>query len=693
MMKDYEAALIRNVCLLGHSGSGKSTFAEAALFVTKAIDRMGKTSDGANTMDYDQEEIKKGSSIYSGIAPVQWKNGKINFIDTPGYQDYIGEMEAAIAVSDGLLILVSAKDGIQTGTEKAWKIVAKKKIPSVFFINKMDEENASFEKAYGELRSKFHNSIVAFELPIIEKNKTVGTVNILKSKAFYYGENEGKEVPSEMSETVKKHYDQIMEAVASADEELMEKFFAGEEFTEEEVIRGLKLGVLNGEVRPVLCGSTLHHNGIEIVLKTIFEYYPSFSEHKTIKAKNRKGEEIELETSENAPFSALVFKTIIDPFVGRLSFIKVNSGTLTLDASIINVQQDKAEKFNQISVMMGKTQHPVTKLTVGDIGVLTKLQNTQTNDTLATSALPVILPTITFSKPMLAVAIEPKSKNDEDKMSGALQRILEEDMTCKIVKNAETRQTVLYGVGDQHIDVLVNRLKNKYKVEITLVEPKVQYRETIKGKAEVQGKHKKQSGGAGQFGDVWVRFEPCDSEEMVFAEEVFGGAVPRQYFPAVETGLRECMQKGILAGYKMVGVKATLYDGSYHPVDSKEIAFKSAARLAYKAGMPKAHPILLEPIGKCSVYIPDDYTGTVIGDFNKRRGIIMGMDMIEDGVQCVNAEVPLAEMQKYATELRSMTQGRGSFDLSFDRYEPAPQPIADKVIAEAARNKEEDEED
>lgn len=692
-MKDYLASQIRNVCLLGHSGSGKSTFAEAALFVTKAIDRMGKTPDGSSTMDHDQEEIKKGSSIYTSIAPIEWKNGKINFIDTPGYLDYVGEMEAGMAVADGLLLMISAKDGIQTGTEKAWKTAVKNKKPTVFFINKLDEDNASFEKTYSELRSKFHKSIVAFELPINQNGKTVGTVNILKSKAFYYGEPEGKEVPAEMDAVVKEHYEQIMEAVASADDDLMEKFFAGEAFSEEEVIKGLKLGVLNGEVRPVLCGSTLNHNGIEIVLKTIFEYFPSFSEVGSVTAKNRKGEDVVVKTEEDQPFSALVFKTIIDPFVGRLSFIKVFSGTLTLDSVLTNVQQDKTEKFNQISVMMGKTQLPVTKLAVGDIGVLTKLQNTQTNDTLVVGNANVILPKITFPEPMLSVAIEPKSKNDEDKMSGALQRILEEDPTCHIVKNAETRQTLLYGVGDQHIDVIVNRLKHKYKVEIELLEPKVQYRETIKGKAEVQGKHKKQSGGAGQFGDVWVRFEPCDSEEMVFSEAVFGGAVPRQYFPAVESGLRECMQKGILAGYKVVGVKATLYDGSYHPVDSKEIAFKSAARLAYKAGMPKAHPILLEPIGKCSVWIPDEYTGTVIGDFNKRRGIIMGMDLLDDGAQCINAEVPLAEMQKYATELRSMTQGRGSFTLEFDRYEPAPQPIADKVIAEAARHKEAEEED
>lgn len=692
-MKDYAASEIRNVCLLGHSGSGKSTFAEAALYVTKAIDRMGKTSDGSNTMDYDQEEIKKGVSIYTSIAPVEWKSGKINFIDTPGYLDYIGEMDSGIAVADGLLIMVSAKDGIQIGTESAWKLVSKRKTPSVFFINKLDEDNASFSTVYNDLRSKFHNSIVAFELPIIENGKTIGTVNILKNKAFYYGETAGREVPANMSEIVSEHCNQIMEAVATANDDLMEKFFSGEAFTEEEIIQGLKSGVLMGDVRPVLCGSTLNHNGIEIVLKTIFEYFPAFTEKGSITATDRKGEKIEVKTLESEPFSALVFKTIIDPFVGRLSYIKVMSGVLALDTPVINVQQDKAEKFNQISIMMGKNQLAVSKLVVGDIGVLTKLQFTQTNDTLAVSSMPIILPKIVFPTPMLGVAIEPKSKNDEDKMSGGLQRLLEEDLTCHIVKNSETKQTILYGIGDQHIDAMVDRLKNKYKVEVTLAEPKIQYRETIKGKAEVQGKHKKQSGGAGQFGDVWIRFEPWDTEEMVFGEEVFGGAVPRQYFPAVEVSLRECMQKGMLAGYKVVGVKATLYDGSFHPVDSKEIAFKSAARLAYKAGMPKAHPILLEPIGKCSVNIPEEYTGTIIGDFNKRRGIIMGMDLLDEGEQCITAEVPMAEMQKYATELRSMTQGRGNFSLEFDRYEAAPQPIADKVIAEAAHNNTDEDED
>lgn len=690
-MKDYLANDIRNVVLLGHSGAGKSALIEAALYFTKAIDKMPKPGEANATVDYDPEELKKGLSIYTAVAPCEWRNCKINFIDTPGYLDYEGEMCAGLAVGDNALVVVSAKDGIESGTEKAVKYVTKKHLPTIFFINKIDEDNASFEDTYQALRDSFGKSVIPFEVPIMENGKVIGSINILRNKAWYYADlSTPKEVPDNYRDLVDDYYNQIAEAIAMADDELMDKFFSGEKFDENEVAKGLRIGVRSGEIRPVYCGSATSVIGIERLLDLISEYFPNYAEKGTVVAYDSQGEEVILETNETENFTAQVYKTIVDPFVGKISYLKVMSGVLTSDSQVYNLKKDQNEKINQIYIIKGKLQVAVGKLFTGDLGAVVKLQYTGTNDTLSTKNCPVNYPDIEFPKPMLGMAITPKTKADEDKMSFALQRVLEEDKTIRLEKNTETKEQVLYAMGDQALDVVCNKLKNKYKVEIDLAPYKVQYRETIRAKVEAEGKHKKQSGGAGQYGHVWIRFEPCDSEDMVFEEEIFGGAVPRQYFPATEQGLRECMEKGVLAGYKVVGVKATLFDGSYHDVDSKEIAFKAAARLAYKAGMPKAKPILLEPIGKVTVFVPEVYTGTIIGDFNKRRGIIMGMEMTEDNDQKIDAEVPMAEMQKYATELRSMTQGRGSYVIEFDRYEPAPQPVADKVIQNAKL--EEDEE-
>ena len=690
-MKDYLANEIRNVVLLGHSGAGKSTLVEASEYFVGAIDRMGSAKEGNSTVDFDQEEIKRGMSVFTAIAPCEWKNKKINFIDTPGYLDYEGEMLAGLAVADNALIVVSAKDGVETGTEKAIKLVNKNKMPTIFFINKIDEEHASFDKVYNELHDRFGKNVIPFEVPVVANGVVKGSINILRHKTWYYDDKSTPhDVPDDYKDIVEDYYNQIAEAIAMTDDELMEKYFSGEAFSEEELAKGLRIGVRNGDIRPVYCGSALHTTGIERLLDLITEYFPDYAEKGTVKAKDKTGNEVLMETNESEKFSAQIFKTIIDPFVGRISYLKVMSGVLTSDSQIYNSNKEQAEKINQIYIVKGKNQVAVGKLFTGDIGCVVKLQYTQTNDTLSTKEMPILYDPIIFPKAQLGYAISPKTKADEDKMSQAIQRILEEDPSLRFEKNVETGEQVLYALGDQAIDVVKNKLKNKYKVEIDLKEPKVQYRETIKAKVEAEGKHKKQSGGAGQYGHVWIRFEPCDSEEMVFDEEVFGGAVPKQYFPAVEAGLRECMQHGVLAGYKVVGVKATLYDGSYHEVDSKEIAFKAAARLAYKAGMPKARPILLEPIGKVVVLVPEEYTGTIIGDFNKRRGMIMGMEMNDDGEQRIEAEVPMAEMMKYATELRSITQGRGTYTIEFDRYEPAPQPVADKVIKEAEREKEEE---
>ena len=689
-MRDYLASEVRNIVLLGHSQAGKTSVVESMLYFTKVTDRMGKTVDGNSSLDFDAEEIKRGMSVYTAIEPIEWKDCKINFIDTPGYLDFEGEMVSGFAVGDNALIVVDAKEGIQPTTEKAWKLVTQRKMPTIFFINKMDDENAVFQSTYESLHERFGKSVIPFEVPIMEGRKVVGSVNILRNKAWYYNDRTtAKEVPDSMKDEVAMYYDQIAEAIAMTDDELMEKYFSGEPFDEKEMAKGLRIGVRNGEIRPVYCGSAVQQTGVERLMDLITEYFPSYGEKGVVEALDANNEPVLLETNEKEEFSAQVFKTIVDPFVGKISYLKVMTGVLTSDSQVINVREDKPEKINQVYIVKGKYQEAVGKLFTGDIGAIVKLQYTETNDTLATKVKPVHYEEIAYPRPMLGVAIWPKSKNDEDKMSFGLQKILEEDYTLKLIKNTETRESVLYGLGDQHIDVTLNKLKAKYKVEVTTTVPKVQYRETIKKTVEAQGRHKKQTGGAGQFGDVWVRFEPAETEEMIFEEDVFGGAVPRNFFPAVEAGLRECMEKGVLAGYKVVGVKATLYDGSYHPVDSKEIAFKAAARLAYKAAMPKASPVLLEPIGKVEVVIPEEYTGTIIGDFNKRRGIIMGMDLHENE-QKISAEVPMAEMQKYATELRSMTQGRGQLIIEFDRYEQAPGHVADKVIKEAVKEEEED---
>ena len=689
-MRDYLANEVRNVCLLGHRGAGKSSVVEAMLYFTKATERLGKTVDGTSAMDYDAEEVKRGMSVYTSIAPVEWKDCKINFVDTPGYLDFAGEAESGIAVSDNALIVVGARDGVESGTRKAWNVVSERKLPTIFFVNKIDEENADFDTAYNQIRDAFGKSVIPFEVPIVEGGKVVGSVNILKNKAWYYNDSKTpKDVPADMQDVVAAYMEQITEAVAMCDDELMEKFFEGEPFSDAEIAKGVRFGIRNGEIRPVYCGSATNMTGIERLMDLIVEYMPSYAEKGTVEAVDANDEPVLLETSENEAATAFVFKTIVDPFAGRISFIKVMTGVISMDSQLVNVQKDKVEKMNQAYIIKGKHQVAVGKLFTGDIGAVIKLQYTETNDTLAQKGTNVRYPAISFPRGMLGMAVWPKTRNDEDKLSSGLQRIQEEDKSCFIENNRETKETVIYGLGDQHIDVIRNKLKTKYKVEVELTKPKVQYRETIRSKVQAEGKHKKQSGGAGQYGHVKIEFEPCESEEMVFEERVFGGAVPRQYFPAVEAGLRECMDKGVLAGYKVVGVKATLYDGSYHEVDSKEIAFKMAAHLAYKAGMPKAKPVLLEPIVSVEVTVPDEYTGTIIGDLTKRRGTIMGQDMVGDN-QVIQAEVPMAEMMVYATELRSMTQGIGTYTQKFERYDVAPTNVADKVIAQAAKEKDEE---
>jgi len=695
-MKDYTVKKLRNVCLLSHGGAGKTTLAEAMLFNTGVLDRFGKVVDGTTTTDYDPEEIKRKISINTSIAPCEWKDHKINVIDTPGYFDFVGEVKQGIRVADGAIILVPAKGGIAVGTEKSWAYAKEQNIPKMFFVSKMDEEHANFFEVFDSLVSTFGNGVIAFQIPIIENEKFVGIVDVINMKAKKFEKDKlvDTSIPANLNDKVAELREKLKEAVAETDEELMEKFFEGEDFTPEEINKGLRIGVADGSIVPVFCGSAINNAGVQLLMDAIIEYMPAPDHNSVVKAKKPGSEDVvELKVSPDESLSVLVFKTIADPFVGRISMFRVYSGTLKSDSVVYNTTTEKTEKIAQVFMMRGKKQIPVDKLIAGDIGAVAKLQFTSTNDTLCEQSKPVVLDKIEFPEPAISLAVEPKAKGDEEKISSGLQRLQDEDPTFKVTTNTETRQTLISGIGEQHLDVIVSKLKAKFGVSVNLVDPKVPYRETIRKKVKVEGKHKKQSGGHGQYGHVWIEFEPGETEDLTFEEKIFGGAVPKQYFPAVEKGLREAIQHGVLAGYPVVNLKATLVDGSFHPVDSSEMAFKIAARLAYKKGLPDASPVLLEPIMHVEVYIPDSYMGDIIGDLNKRRGRILGMNPEENGLQQVVAEVPQAEMFKYATDLRSMTQGRGYFKMWFERYEEVPANIAQKIIEEAKKEMTDEAED
>lgn len=688
LMKDYHAKDIRNVTLLGHNGCGKTSLIESMLAFSHTIDAQGSVDRGNTVCDFDSECINRKTSCYCAIAPIEWKDIKINFIDTPGYLDYAADRKAGLSVGDNVLIVVDGKQGIQSGTERAVADARQAHLPTIFFINKLDDPQADFNRTLESLRDTFGKSVIPFEVPIVENDKIVGSVNILRRKAWYYNDAETPHaVPEELAELVEDYYSQIAEAIAMSDDALMEKFFSGEEFSDEELVQGLSYGVAFGEIEPVFSGSALHQTGIYRLLDLIREYFPCYQELEEVEAFDSNGDIITLKTNEDEQFSAQIFKTIIDPFVGRISYLKVKTGVLSSGATVYNSSTDTKETIMQVYAVRGKVQMAVGKLFTGDIGVVTKLTNTFTNDTLCEVNKYVKYEPIQFPVPMLARAVAPKTKADEDKMSQALTKLVQEDKGLNFVINTETGQQLLYGVGEQHIDLVLSKLRSKFKVEVELSAPITQYRETITKTVTAQGKHKKQTGGAGQYGDVIVTFEPWDCEEMVFDEKVFGGAVPRQYFPAVEAGLRECMNKGVLAGYKVVGVKATLIDGSYHEVDSKDIAFKAAARLAYVNAMPQANPILLEPIGNVEVIIPERYTGDVIADLNKKRGMIVDMSTNDKGFTVVHAQVPMAEMNEYAIELRSIAQGRGDYTCVFDRYEPVPAFLQEKIVEKVKRDK------
>ncbi|MCL2518691.1 MAG: elongation factor G [Oscillospiraceae bacterium] len=679
-MEKITTSNIRNVCLLGHGGSGKTSVAEAMLFLTKGTDRLGKPSEGNTVCDYDPEEIKRGYSVSTAIAPVMWKNIKINMIDSPGYLDFVGEVLQSVRVADSALIVVDGKNGAEVGTELAWDYAVDAKIPKSFFINKVDDPEARFDKTFNELRDLFGVSVCPLLIPI-EDGK--GFLNLIDMKAFTYDVN-GKHIdmaiPASFADTADEYRNILYESIAETSEELMEKFFAEEEITREEAVDAIHVGILNGSIAPVICGSSTKMWCIDSLLDIIIDSYPMYTSRKT-----ETTDEGDVAISETGTVSIFVFKTIADPFVGKMSFFKVMSGELSNDLTLKNSTTGTSEKMAHIYTIKGKKQTEVDVLCCGDIGMTAKLADTNTNDTLTNSPNPIQYKKVAYPEPFLTMAVIPKVKGEEDKISAGINKIIEEDYTIRFENNAETKQLLVSGLGDIHLDVVISRLDSRYKTGAELIAPRIAYRETIKKKFQAEGKHKKQSGGHGQYGHVRIEFGPGEDIGLTFTETVVGGSVPKGYFPAVEKGLLEAMQKGVLAGYPVVNLAANLYDGSYHDVDSSEMAFKLAANLAYKDGLVKANPIILEPIGELKVQIPDSIVGDIIGDINKRRGRVLGMhaDDNKKGYQIVEAEIPKSEMTDYTITLRALSQGKGKFTFYFIRYDEAPPVVAQKIIADA----------
>ncbi|MGL5245702.1 MAG: elongation factor G [Sarcina sp.] len=693
-MKEYKINNLRNLGIVGHSGTGKTALAESLLYYTNTIDRLGKVEEGTTTSDYDLEEKRKKISLSTSVLPFEWNNTKINLMDTPGYFDFIGEAIEGIRAADMALIVVCAAAGVQVGTEKAWDYCKKVNLPKAFFINKLDREYTNFDKTLEELKDMFGIGVVPIQYPIGKENDFKGVINIISGQATVYNKKTNKveqiDIPNNLTNKVEECRQMLMESVAETDETLLDKYFSDGELSNEEIYEGLIKGCANGDIAPVMCGSATEVIGMDILIDDIIGCFTSpklAAEQKAINLENNK--EIAIKVDDLKPFSAFVFKTVADPFVGKLSIFKVMTGELTIDTNIINSSKDKSEKLGALYFMRGKNQIATKKVIAGDIAAVTKLQYTSTGDTLCDSSFKIVYENMKFPTPVMSMAVLPKSKGDEDKISSGLSKLLDEDPTFNISRDLENAETLISGIGEAHLEVLASKLKNKFGVDVILQSPKVPYRETIKGLADVQGKHKKQSGGHGQYGDVKIKFEPrTDGEDdLEFVDKVVGGVVPRNFIPAVEKGLKDSIKQGVLAGYPVIGLRATLHDGSYHPVDSSEMAFKIAASQAYKKGLEQAKPIILEPIMHLEVMIPDDYMGDVIGDINKKRGRIIGMEPVSTG-QKVIAEVPMSEMFKYATELRSITQARGDFSMNFERYEEVPVTETNKIIEEAKRIKE-----
>ena len=683
-MNQYQAKNIINLAVAGHGGAGKTSLAEAMLYLAGVSDRRGKVGEGNTVCDYDPEEIRRKASISAASAPLEWKNKKINLLDAPGLFDFEGGMCEAMRAADTALIVVSGRDGVAVGTEKAFAAAEKNGLAKIFFVNGLCDESARFYRVFEDLKANFGPSVCPVVVPFIQDGQANIYINLLEYKAYDY--SGGKPVAvamPDMGDRLEGLRTAIYEAVAETDDELFEKYFAGEPFTPEEVIVGVSKGVKSGTITPVFCGDALLMRGMEQFMDGLCWLAPSAEEKAGEIGLDVDGNPVELSVNEDGAAAAIVFKTVADPFIGKLSYVKVVSGKISTDSQLVNMRTGNTERVGKTVMLVGKKQVDVKYIGAGDIGAIPKLTATNTGDTLCSPTRKVTLDGVEYPNPTLRMAIVPAKKGEEDKVAQGMMRLSEEDPTLQFSTNNETHEMILSGLGEQHLDVAVSKLKSKFGVDVTLKKPKVPYRETIRKTVQVQGRHKKQTGGHGQFGDVWIEFSPCDSEGLEFGERVVGGSVPKGFFPAVEKGLRECIQQGPLAGYPVVGLSAVLYDGSYHPVDSSEMAFKTAAALAYKAGMPQANPVLLEPIGHLKATVPDANMGDVMGEVNKRRGRVLGMEPAGEGKQTVEADVPMAEMHDFTTFIRQCTQGRGSFTFGFERYEEAPSNVAQKVIEEA----------
>ena len=689
-MKVYRTDEIRNVVLLGHGGSGKTSLAEAMAYVSGATNRMGKITDGNTISDFDKEEQKREFSISTSLIPIEWEKAKINILDTPGYFDFVGEVEEAVSAADAAVIVVSGKAGVEVGTEKAWELCDKYKLPRMIYVTEMDVDDASFRQVVQDLTDRYGKVIAPHFQPIRENEKLVGYVNVIKNAARRYtgvGQREECEIPEYCKPNLEIYRDKLLEAVAETSEAFMERYFDGDEFSVEEIRSAMRTEVMDGDIVPVAMGSNIQAQGVANLLSDIVRFFPS-PDNRSCAGINRKTNEIFEGNYDFAKAkSAYVFKTMVDPFIGKYSFIKVCSGVLKGDDTLYNGDSDAEAKLGKIYTMVGNKPTEVSELFAGDIGAIAKLANTKTGDTLSTKNTPVMYGKTEYSKPYTYMKYICNNKGDEDKVSQALQKMMAEDVTLKTVNDSENRQTLLYGMGDQHLEITASKLATRYKCEIKLETPKVAFRETIKKKSDVDSKYKKQSGGHGQYGHVKMRFEASGDLETpyVFEEEVVGGAVPKNYFTAVEKGLQEAVVKGPLAGYPVVGVKAVLYDGSYHPVDSSEMAFKTATIQAFKKGFMEASPVLLEPIASLTVTVPDDYTGDVMGDLNKRRGRVLGMNPVSGGKQEIVADIPMTGLFGYCTVLRSMTGGRGVYSYEFSRYEQAPSDVQEAEISKRAK--------
>ena len=684
----YTAKDIRNLCLLGHGGDGKSALCESMLYLTKAITRLGKRADGTTVSDFDDEEKKRQYSIKTSVIPVEYAGCKVNVLDNPGYFDFAGEVVQSLRVSDAGIICLTAKSGIAVGTEKGWKSLADAGLPAMFYVAKLDEEHANFFATFDSIRSTFGASAIPFTFPILKGEQAVGVVDLITKKAY---DVDGKEIalPADAEEKIEEYMAELNEQVAETDEALMEKFFMEEPFTEEELIKGIRDGLQQRTVTPVFCGCAMSGLGTLRLLENIVKFAPNPLEGKPMVTVDEDGNEGELKLDPAGSPVAFVFNTVADQY-GKNSYFKVVCGDIEDTMSVVNSRTGDTEKLGNTFFPKGKDNAKTSKVCCGDIGVFTKLASVKTGDTLGLPGKTVRIKGMTYDEPMYKMAVYAKVKGTEDKIANGLVKLKEEDESFTYGNDPETKELIIAGVGDMQLSVLMAKLQSKYKVEAVLKPAKIAYRETIKKKVEIHGRHKKQSGGHGQFGDVYIRFEPqSESEEMIFADETVGGCVPKNFIPSVEKGLRNCVGKGVLAGYPVVFLKATLYFGSYHPVDSSDMAFQTAAGIAYKEGLPTANPTLLEPIGELKVYIPDSNMGDIIGDLNKRRGRVMGMNPCGNGQQVVEAEVPIGEMSSYAIDLRSMTQGRGSYSLKFVRYEEVPQMNQAKIIEDAKKNEEE----